>query len=445
LCLWRSSDRLFLFRDFLSQIIDEQEIIVSKYLFFLSLSLLCIFGCSNSTTDSHPNELFTISITESYLNTDLAFVLLSDQTGETLAYKEFATAQTYEFSNELNHAYQDKINITYGTVSMEAKDNHVSLVTRNAIPAGRHWTLSRTSIEKQNYPDISFTDIPENDGYLLSAAMYKSNSISPLEFDNIFAISAYEGYPQLYLVLNCDGDFQYQWWNGIPSGPVPLNQLESASSSLLIYPGIGSSVDYSFLGYVNASDHKSSYFHLGLGYSLPVQPELTLHYPPQKFEEFNTKLTIYENADDLYYYSYYGELPNEIVHYEGDFVFDEILQSEFTITPEGILDVIYSYWSATNLSWWMYGPEDVFTQNLPNLPAELLALMPVNSMENINLASVSICDYDTINNYNETWAILCESSEDFTQIVNKYNVRIKVIPNSERINLTPEIISPVEF
>lgn len=387
------------------------------------------------------NTIFTITIEDSYVEDYDAFVLLTDPGGSCIEYKVFEQPETYEFLYNDSISYSNYVNVNYGTFGSDYR----RIVTKNCIPVGEHWSLNGISIETNNQIEANFENVPDNEAHFFASSMsFELDNSTPLFAGIPYSTTGRIEYPQVYLGLDCTDGYKCMFWDEIPASPIDLSDLDYAVETNLQFPDYGSIIDYHFKGYLEETDYYS-YIYLGKDYSLELRNELTLHNPVDKFALFNTCLTMHEDSGDIYYYSYYGGLVEEIAYYDADFEITEIGNATITISPVGIFDIIYSFWMDDNFTWWIYGPPDELTQSLPEFPTDLQNTLFMNSVDDYEMLSVSICDYSALESYEDYWRTLFDDSTIFSFIAEEFNIRIKYNPNKEHNYISAEFISPDEY
>ncbi|MBT6939517.1 MAG: Ig-like domain-containing protein [Candidatus Marinimicrobia bacterium] len=389
------------------------------------------------------NALFTANFTNDWLCADCGegIIFISDMDGNVLAEATWTGNASFEIeAPEDLTEFPERVSVT--TVRQGG------LTTNLDIPVGSSWTWGdyylSPDYDNPINVEFGFQNIPDHAGYVLSSlwSSYVSNSgiiYRPYSFD------FYESPMDIYLKLNtADSGPKYLWINDITGGYYQINLSNMSETESQTIDLQGNSVGFRkyLYGYPTPGSRNTGRYRLDYGYDYDsTVAEIKVYYPLSTFSDYRTSLYFYDsdNTNDYWYQSVYGDIPNTFDKIDADFDFISTTPTNFQIsTTSSNFDQISSWWTQSGdnyYSWYFYGPNDLTSYSLPNLPNSVLNKYSDIEMQLFELSYTDLIDYSELDSFENILDILFNSSDYFYNVVNDFRSRLKYYDSGRSTNL----------
>ncbi len=378
--------------------------------------------------------LFQANFTNDWLCPDcgIGIIFLSRMDGS------FVGSNTWEGNASFDVSIPDQLLLIPDTISVTTIASG-QLLTEMNIPIGSSWTWGKEYPDYPNFDnyetlDLYFTNIPDHDGYNCSGPWSRYfDSILPdtLEF-TLFAPPT-----DIYLKLNTSNfGVQYIFINDIHGGShtQDLLSLNNADQFIIDLNDNSQRLRKFLYGHPNSENRYAGRYTIDFENNNDTTVNaISVYYPPQTFIDYRTSLFIYENNNDFWYQSVYGDIPSEFVKIDGDFEFWNTNPTDFKLEINGSnFDQIESYWVSNddynNLNWYIYGPSNLNEYTIPEIPEKVSEFYPELNRDSYDLYGVRTFDWPELDSYYDGLDLFYKSSELFYNVVNEIRFRLKYNP-----------------
>lgn len=374
-------------------------------LFLITGIMMILSGCKKTNDDppAVPTPLMTLDFTDDFVNPKLgAIVFISDMQGNLLA----DTGFTGNKKIVLFQVKGTQLPLSFMvTIARWEPDMHNFTITLQSwmyiTPA--EWRLKGNRRDTTGQITINLVNVPVHNGPVL----YANRGFSNLTFSTTARInSLYETPDDLYVRVNTQNGPFYVWQNGvIPGGvyTVDMSTAVIAETKTIGFPGPAEYYEAVLSGY-RQTDYETTLSTQAdeiLGDGLPAA-NVTLSYPPDVYEGFQTQLKYIENwsSNTTWQYQVTGLIPEVFKKTNASVLsaisFDQ--PPELLLETSGNFTVANANWqfnayNSQNFSWTLSGPDTVTVMKLPKLPPSMVKMFPVLSLDSLVLSHIELNEY----------------------------------------------------
>ncbi len=398
--------------------------------------IILFFFIQSCTLDDETLTELTATFTADFLCPDCepGILFYSDMDGEEL------WSGTWNGNTELLAEVEtdgplDRMSMT--TVVLDPRYDRVKITTNLNVKSDDYiWYGGGVDYrwsEYQGSVDLTFTNIPNHNGYWVSSKAAYTGSTSGIIPSQINK-SLYSTTDNIFVNINTD-DYgpSYIWHeNVLPGGSadIDLQNLMPMNSQAITIPDLNYSTYLSVRGF--SDSYYNGYYQVHRDQSYYYSTNIMeIYYPASLFTDYRTYAYVSEpGADysDYWYMSCMGEIPSEVEMLDVDFIFDDTSPTHPELFIAGDFTQIsyhlgYFDENDREFIWTIY--TDLKSIELPELPQLVYDTYPTLRVGDFQLNSAAVHRNDDLT-YDEHIELFFKSGAGFYDIVTTAMTRSKV-------------------
>ena len=303
------------------------------------IAALGLSGCKNEGPD--PVVLFTLTIPTGFNSEGLHTVVISDKVGQILVRQVIAGGVDNDF---VGLPTAEPFNITFigPIVEDEITGKIQNIETYLEVFPGTRWDLELfDSIPRIGTTEFSFLNVIQNEHILVST----NQEVLPESITNqviegeTYSLNMIKNDQEVYVKIKPQGEEQHQFIffdaSISQNQAVDLSMLQSTMQKDIQIPF--SNISSTFvLKNLTRSDPFNT-LTLDFSFTPWISNDLTLNYPPNRYNEFITSVTTITSSS-IFTDITFGPIPISITKLEVEFIFDSKELSIFRVETEGSYD-----------------------------------------------------------------------------------------------------------